>query len=180
MELLELQHIIQAVIQGSTKPVTFDELMLLFEENKDITDKEVKSVIKKLLAKKDSVQELKKIAGGYRYQIKAKYSPWLQKTQGKDNEAEKSSKVLNETLAIIAYKQPITRGEIDLIRGASTHLSIFQELEERGWVKIVAYGGTSKRAALYGTTSEFLEHFNLNSIYDLPELEVHNGINCFR
>ena len=75
-------------------------------------------------------------------------------------------------LAIIAYKQPISRTEIDSIRGAATNTVVFEQLEDKRWIKIVEFGGTKNRAALYGTTREFLEYFNLNSIYELPELEM--------
>lgn len=171
MEPLELQHIVRAIIQGSAKPLNVKEIMLAFTDDANITAVKVQLAIEDLLAMEDPVHELQEIAGGYRYQIKSQYAPWLQKAQGQEALLERPSRVLNEVLAIIAYKQPITRGEIDLLRGASTHLTIFQQLEERGWIKIVAYGGTNKRAALYGTTSEFLAYFGLNSVYDLPVME---------
>jgi segregation and condensation protein B len=170
MEALELQNIIRAIIQGAGKPITFAELMAIFREEKAITANKVKAALKALLVKEDPVLELKEVAGGYRYQIKSQYAPWLQKAYGKENEVAKFSRVLKEVLAIIAYRQPITRQEIDSIRGASTHLSVFQQLEERKLVKIIGYSGTKQPAALYGTTMNFLEYFNLNSMHDLPVL----------
>ncbi len=171
MELPELQHIVKAIIQAAVKPVAFEELMLAFTKEENITDEQIRLVLKNLLKMKDPVQELKEIAGGYRYQIKSQYAPWIRRAQGIEVLVEKNTRIMNEALAIIAYRQPISRQEIDLIRGASTHLSVLQELEERGWVKIVAYGGKKHRAALYGTTVGFLEYFGLNSIYELPDLE---------
>ncbi len=172
MELPELQHIVKAIIQASVKPVTFEELRLAFAREENVTDKQVQVALKNLLKIKDSVQELKEIAGGYRYQIKSQYAPWIRRAQGIEDLVEKNTRIMNEVLAIVAYRQPISRQEIDGIRGAGTHLSVLQELEERGWIKIVAYGGKKHRAALYGTTTGFLEYFNLNSIYDLPALEI--------
>jgi segregation and condensation protein B len=172
MKLQELQHVIRAIIQASTKPVTFAELMLAFTQEEKVTEEQIWKALKILLAVDDPVQELKEIAGGYRYQIKSQYASWIQRSQGIEEPVEKITRITNEPLAIIAYKQPISRQEIDLIRGASTHLSVLQQLEERGWIKIVAYGGKKNRAALYGTTSKFLEYFSLNSIYDLPDLKI--------
>ena len=171
MEPAELQHIIKAIIQATIKPITFEELMQAFTIEENINSKQVRLVLKNLLEVNDPVQELKEIAGGYRYQIKSQYAPWIRRAKGLEDPVEKNTRIMDETLAIIAYKQPISRQEIDLIRGASTNLSVLQQLEERGFIKIVAYGGKKHRAALYGTTDRFLEYFNLNSIYDLPELE---------
>lgn len=171
MELPELQHIVKAIIQAAIKPVTFEELMLAFTVEENITSKQVRLVLKNLLEANEPVQELKEIAGGYRYQIKSQYTPWIRRAQGIEDLVEKNTRIMNEVLAIIAYRQPISRQEIDLIRGASTHLTMLQQLEERGWIEIVAYGGKKHRAALYGTTVGFLEYFGLNSIYELPDLE---------
>ncbi len=171
MELPELQHIVKAIIQAAIKPVIFEELMLAFTVEENITSKQVRLVLKNLLEANEPVQELKEIAGGYRYQIKSQYTLWIRRAQGIEDLVEKNTRIMNEVLAIIAYRQPISRQEIDLIRGASTHLTVLQQLEERGWIKIVAYGGKKHRAALYGTTIGFLEYFGLNSICELPDLE---------
>jgi segregation and condensation protein B len=171
MELSELQHVVRAIIQAAPKPVTFEELMLAFTREENVTGEQIRSALQNLLEANDPVQELKEIAGGYRYQIKTQYAPWIRRVQGMEDLVEKNTRIMNEVLAIIVYKQPISRQEIDLIRGASTNLSVIQQLEERGWIKIVAYGGKKHRAALYGTTVKFLEHFGLNSICELPCLE---------
>jgi len=170
MEKAELKNIVQAIIQASSKPVTLEELYQVFMEDKvdtaDITD-----AIETLLKMNDPIQELKPIAGGYRFHLKSQYVPWIQRAQDPEERADPLPRALLETLAIIAYKQPVSRGEVDLIRGKQTSAFVYQELEERGWAKVVAYGGESKRAALYGTTMTFLEYFGLNSIHDLPNLE---------
>jgi segregation and condensation protein B len=170
MEKVELRNIVQAIIQASPKPVTLEELCQVFTEDKvDTTD--ITDAIETLLKMNDPVQELKPIAGGYRFHLKSQYVPWIQRAQDPEERADPLPRASLETLAIIAYKQPVSRGEVDLIRGKQTSVFVYQELEEREWIKIVAYGGESKRAALYGTTIMFLEYFGLNSIHDLPNLE---------
>lgn len=171
MDRVEVQNIIRAIIQASVKPVRLEELYQVFEEYEEVKAKDIEEAVVALLKIEEPVQELKSVAGGYRYEIKAKYVPWVCKAQDSEAKVEPLSRALIETLAIIAYKQPISRGEADLIRGKSTSWVVFQQLEERGWIKVVAYGGEARRAALYGTTMEFLEYFGLNSIEDLPELE---------
>ena len=170
MDKAEIQNIVQAVIQASTKAVTLQELCFVFEECPKVETADIQEAIEKLLEEKDGVQELKQVAGGYRYQIKMCYTPFIHRYRGVEGEVEPLGRALLETLAIIAYKQPVSRGEADLIRGKNTAWMVFQQLEERGWIKVVAYGGEGRKAALYGTTREFLEYFNLNSIEDLPDL----------
>ena len=171
MDKKELQNILQAVIYASTKPVTLEELCELFTDNKEIETANVQDAITELLKARDSVLELKAVAGGYRYHVRGEFVPWVQRAQDPAERADPLPRALVETLAIIAYKQPISRGEVDLIRGKQSAWEVFGQLEERGWIKIVAYGGESRRAALYGTTMEFLAYFGLNSIHDLPDLE---------
>ena len=171
MEKAELKNIVQAIIQASPKPVTLEELCQVFTEDKEIDTADITDAIETLLKMNDPVQELKPIAGGYRFHLKSQYVPWIQRAQDPEERADPLPRALLETLAIIAYKQPVSRGEVDLIRGKQTSVFVYQELEEREWVKVVAYGGESRRAALYGTTMEFLAYFGLNSIQDLPILE---------
>ena len=171
----ELQDIVRAVIHSATKPVTLEELCELFTENKEVETVDIQDAITALLKAKDSVLELKAVAGGYRYYVRGEFVPWVQRAQDPIERADPLPRALVETLAIIAYKQPISRGEVDLIRGRQSAWEVFEQLEERGWIKVVAYGGESRRAALYGTTMEFLAYFGLNSIHDLPELSELEG-----
>jgi len=170
MDKAELKNIVQAIIQASPKPVTLEELCQVFTEDK-VDTADITEAIETLLKMNDAVQELKPIAGGYRFHLKSQYVPWIQRAQDPEERADPLPRALVETLAIIAYKQPISRGEVDLIRGKQSAWEVFTQLEERGWIKVVAYGGESRRAALYGTTMEFLAYFGLNSIHDLPDLE---------
>lgn len=170
MDKREIQNIVQAVIHSSIKAITLEELCCVFEAYPKVETADVQEALEALLEEKDAVLELKQVAGGYRYQIKSCYTPFIHKHRGVEAEIEPLGRALLETLAIIAYKQPVSRGEADLIRGKNTAWTVFQQLEEREWIKVVAYGGESRRTALYGTTREFLEYFNLNSIEDLPDL----------
>jgi segregation and condensation protein B len=170
MDKVELKNIVQAIIQASPKSVTLEELCQVFTEDK-VDTADIQEAVETLLKMNDPVQELKAIAGGYRYHIRGEFVPWVQRAQDPVERADPLPRALVETLAIIAYKQPISRGEVDLMRGKQSAWEVFEQLEERGWIKVVAYGGESRRAALYGTTMEFLAYFGLNSIHDLPELE---------
>lgn len=163
----ETQNIIHALILASTTPITYEKLVevLAIDEN------QIKTALNQLLKANHPVQQLKKIAGGYQFQIKPEFLPWILKAKGEQSQVEKVTRVMLETLAIIAYKQPITRGEIETLRGGSLHTSILEQLEDRSWIKTIGYGGVSKRASLYGTTKEFLLYFGLNSIHELPALE---------
>lgn len=170
MNQSSLQNIIKAIIQGSNKPVKIDDILRAFVDD-NIEVSMVKAAIKNLLMEDDVTQQLRKIAGGYQYHIKLEYTKWLQRAQEVEVDESKLPRALVETLAIIVYKQPISRGEIELLRGCQTHLTVYNQLEERGWVRVVAYGGERNTAALYGTTEEFLEYFGLSSVFDLPDLE---------
>ena len=111
---------------------------------------------------------IKQLAGTYQLTTKQSVADTIKKLVENPTSQVLTSASL-EVLAIIAYKQPVSRGEADLIRGKSTSWMVFEQLEERGWIKVVAYGGdSSRRTALYGTTLEFLEYFGLNDIQDLP------------
>jgi len=168
MEQAEIRDVIHAIILAATSPVTYDKLV---EVLSDVDNNHIKTALNQLLKTNYPIQQLVKIAGGYRFQIKQEFAPWIAKATGEQNKREKVTRVMLETLAIIAYKQPITRGEIETIRGGNLHATILEQLEERNWIKIIGYGGVSKRAGLYGTTKEFLVYFGLNSVHELPAIE---------
>ena len=170
MEPAEIRDIIYAIILASTSPITYDRLVEVFSP--DIDENQIKTALGPLLKAKHSVQQLVKVAGGYQFQIKSQFAPWILKAKGGQETSQKLSKVMLETLAIIAYKQPITRGEIETMRGSSLHATVLPQLEKRGWVQVVGYAGAAKRATLYGTTKEFLLYFGLNSIHELPAMEL--------
>jgi segregation and condensation protein B len=117
--------------------------------------------------------ELKKVASGYRFQVRAELSPWVGRLF--EERPPKYSRALLETLTIIAYRQPLTRSDIEAIRGVSLSSSIMQTLLERDWIRVVARKDTPGRPGLYGTTRHFLDYFNLNSLSDLPTVGFASG-----
>jgi len=112
--------------------------------------------------------ELRRIGTGWRFQTKEKYSPWLRKLGG--NKTPRYSRALLETLSIIAYRQPVTRGDIEEIRGVGVSSDTIRTLEERNWVAQIGHRDVPGRPALFGTTQGFLEYFNMTSLRELPEL----------
>ncbi|MCA9749932.1 MAG: SMC-Scp complex subunit ScpB, partial [Romboutsia sp.] len=103
------------------------------------------------------------------FELKQEYGKYLQRFNGESREI--LPRALLETLTIIAYKQPVSRGEIAIIRGVDTHLTVYQQLEERGFIRVSGYGGDVGRAMLYSTTKKFLQYFGLNSLTDLPDFD---------
>jgi len=116
----------------------------------------------------DRGYELKKIASGFRYQTRVDIQPWVSKLRAE--KPPRYSRAFMETLALIVYRQPITRAEIEDVRGVSVSSSIFKVLLEREWVKIVGHKEVPGRPAMYGTTKKFLDYFNLKTLNELPSL----------
>jgi segregation and condensation protein B len=169
MEQAEIRDIINAVILASSEPISYDKLLAIFPA--DVNENQIKLALSQLLKMKGSVQHLVKVAGGYQFQIKKEFAPWIVKAKGEQELTEKLSRVALETLAIIAYKQPVSKGEIETMRGGSLHATALPQLEEKGWIQVVGYAGANKRTMLYGTTRDFLLYFGLNSVHELPSLE---------
>jgi segregation and condensation protein B len=112
--------------------------------------------------------ELKEVASGFRYQVRQDVHPWVARLW--TERQTKYSRALLETLALIAYRQPITRGEIEQIRGVAVSTNIVKTLEEREWVRVVGYRDVPGKPALFGTTKNFLDYFNLKSLDELPPM----------
>jgi len=115
-----------------------------------------------------------KIASGYRFQVRSDVSRWVSRLF--EEKPPKYSKALMETLAIIAYRQPVTRGDIEDIRGVSVSTNMIQTLLEREWVKVLGHKEVPGRPALYGTTKKFLDYFNLSTLNELPTLQELQGL----
>ncbi len=166
----ELKKIIEAIIFASAKPLSPKQIQTLFADYEQPEITEIETEIASII---DDYRlrpiELKQVASGYRFQIRAGFSPWIGKLF--EEKPPKYSRALLETLSIIAYRQPVTRGDIEDIRGVSVSTSIIQTLLERDWIKIVAYKEVPGKPALYGTTKLFLDYFNLNALSNLPTLQ---------
>jgi segregation and condensation protein B len=173
MQQDKLVKIIKSIILSHNKYVSIDDLEQAFVPEDKVTRDDIKKAFGVISNEDDQIYELVKVAGEYNIQIKQEFCPWVKRFKGEPK--EELPRALLETLAIIAYKQPISRGEIAIIRGCETHLTVYQQLEEREWIRGIGYGGESGRALLYTTTKCFLQYFGLNAVHELPELELSSG-----
>jgi len=166
----KLQAIIEAALMVAGYPLTISAIQNLFPEEEQPSTSDIKSILTNLkdrYAHQGGI-ELTEVANGYRFQTKPELSPWLSKLL--EERAPRYSRAFLETLAIIAYKQPITRAEIEDIRGVTVSSNIVKTLVEREWIRIIGYKEVPGKPAIYGTTKEFLDYFNLKSLTGLPTL----------
>ncbi len=169
IEQNKLKNIIEAALMAVAKPMTVEQLMQLFAEEERPSTNAVKEAITALQA--DSTErgvELKEVASGYRYQAKQEYSEWLSRLW--EEKPAKYSRAALETLALIAYRQPVTRAEIEDVRGVGVSSSIIKTMIEREWIRVVGHRDVPGRPALYATTKQFLDYFNMKSLEELPTL----------
>jgi segregation and condensation protein B len=166
---LPITGIIEAVLLTAGKPLTVQQLRDVFDENGRPTYKAVEQALVELeqLCSGRGI-ELKKVASGYRLQVRESFAPWVARLF--EEKPPRYSRALLETLALIGYRQPITRGEIEDIRGVAVSSNIIRTLVEREWVKIVGHREVPGRPAMYATTRQFLDYFNLTSLEQLPPL----------
>jgi segregation and condensation protein B len=165
----ELKNIIEAALLVAGQPLTVDRMAAMFPEDSRPTREEIRAVLQLLEEEYASRGvELKQIERGYRLQTREKYSAWLCRLA--EERPARYSRALLETLAIIAYRQPVTRADIEDIRGVAVSTEIVRTLSERGWVREVGRKEVPGRPVLYGTSREFLEYFNLSKLEDLPPL----------
>ena len=172
MENLSL--IIEALLFSSSRPLSEKEILSAFDLRSPPTSNEIKEALKSIEEKySENSIELVKVASGYRLRIRQEYSSWVAKLW--EAKPQKYSRALLETLALIAYKQPITRGEIEDVRGVSVSSQIIRTLLDRSWIKVVGHRDVPGRPALFSTTKDFLDDLNLSKLSDLPELpEIQN------
>lgn len=173
IERLKLSQLLEAAFFVSDTPLNLKQLKTELLINYQLSHQEIREVINELVIKyKDSGINLVKVASGYRFETITALSDDLAFFVAKLNKekAPKYSRALLETLALIAYKQPITRGEIEEIRGVAVSSYIMKTLLERNWVKVVGNKEVPGRPSLYATTKAFLDYFSLTSLTQLPEL----------
>ena len=166
----QLQKIIEAALMIAGHPLSIAQLQRLFDEAEQPTTADIQSALKALIQRYEEMSgiELKEVASGYQFQAKTNLSPWL--TRLWEERPQRYSRALLETLALIAYRQPITRAEIEEIRGVTVSSHITKTLLEREWIRVIGYREVVGKPALYGTTKNFLDHFNLKSLDELPTL----------
>jgi len=165
----ELKNIVEAALLVAGVPLTIDKLLTLFPEESRPSRDDVRRALDDIGQDCENRGiELKRIDQGYRFQTRQKYAEWIARLS--EERPVRYSRALLETLAIIAYRQPVTRGEIEDIRGVAVSTEIIKTLLGREWVREVGRRDVPGRPVLYGTTRGFLEHFNLRSLEEMPPL----------
>ncbi|MBI5462851.1 MAG: SMC-Scp complex subunit ScpB [Gammaproteobacteria bacterium] len=169
MSEITLKHILEAALLAAGRPLSLDDMRNLFPES-DMPEAPVLRAALEDLANDYAGRglEVAEVASGFRIQVRQTMERWISRLW--EDRPPKYSRALLETLALIAYRQPITRGEIEDIRGVTVSTSIMKTLQEREWIRVVAHRDVPGRPAMYGTTREFLDYFNLKSLEDLPSL----------
>ena len=161
-----LSKIIEGALMVSHEPLTLQEIANLFDNNKP-SKNEIKQIVDKLNESyKNNAFEIVLVASGYRLQVRPGYDQWLSKLNKQSS--TRYSKAFLETLVIIAYKQPVTRGDIEDIRGVSVNPQIIRNMIEFEWIKVVGHKESPGKPELLATTKKFLDYFNLKSLSDLP------------
>lgn len=169
MEQIEIQHFVEAALLAAGRPLSIDQLKGLFDGRSAPEKAEIRTAIKALNESyADRGFLIAEVASGFRIQIRASMAERLHKLW--EERPPRYSRALFETLALIAYRQPITRGEIEEIRGVSVSSNIVRTLMERDWIRVVGHRDVPGRPAMFGTTKAFLDYFGLKKLEELPEL----------
>lgn len=172
MNTEQLKAIIESALLAAGEPLNLERLRNLFvdlPEEERPTTTTLRNVLSELASNcADRGIELKEIASGFCFQVKQEFAPWIKKLW--EERPPRYSRALLETLAVIVYRQPVTRGEIEQIRGVAVSSNIVKTLLDHEWIKIVGQREVPGRPSLYATTREFLDHFNLRSLDELPPL----------
>lgn len=169
MTAAPLKHIVEAALVAAGAPLSLDQLLGLFGEDERPERAALSAVLRELASEYQSRGiEIVEVASGYRVQVRASVAPWVARLW--EAKAPRYSRALLETLSLIAYRQPVTRGEIEEIRGVAVSTHIIKTLSEREWVRVVGHRDVPGRPALYATTRKFLDYFGLRSLNDLPPL----------
>lgn len=169
MQIEQLKPIIEAALLASSQPMTVHQLGDIFNEADDVSPELIARTLEALAGDCDGRGvELKEVASGFRYQVRQDVHAWISRMW--TEKPSRYSRALLETLALIAYRQPITRPEIEQIRGVVVSSNIIKTMEEREWIRVVGYRDVPGKPALFGTTRAFLDYFNLKSLDQLPPL----------
>lgn len=166
---VELRNIIEGALLAAGRPLSVDELLALFAEDDRPERVDLRKALDMLQAEFEGRGiELKEVSSGYRIQVRKELAPWMSRLW--EERPARYSRALLETLALVAYRQPITRGEIEEVRGVTVSTHIIRTLLERGWVRIVGHRDVPGHPEMFGTTKEFLDYFSLKSLDELPTL----------
>ncbi len=164
----DLKLVLEAALLAAVEPLTLADLKRMFEQ--DLSSEVLRKVLEELRGEwHGRGVELIQVADGWRFQTRAEMQPWLSRL--KNEKPPRYSRAVLETLAIVAYRQPVTRGDIEDIRGVSVNPNIIKTLEERGWIEAIGHRDVPGRPALFGTTGHFLSDLGLRTLSELPPLE---------
>ncbi len=170
MEINKLKNILEAVLLGTDRVLTVIHMEGLFELDEERpTRDEIRKALHDMAEDYETRgYELKQVASGFRLQVRQEYATWVGRLW--EERPARYTRALLETMALIAYRQPITRGEIEEVRGVSVSSNIIKTLLERDWIKVLGHKDVPGKPTLYGTTKQFLDYFNLKSLDQLPTL----------
>jgi len=164
-----LCNVVEAVLMAAGRPVTIDQMLELFEEHERPAAADLRDALADLDRRFEGTGiEVREVSSGWRVQVRQQYSGTVSRLW--QERPSRYSRALLETLALIAYRQPITRGEIEDIRGVTVASTIMRTIQERGWIRVVGHREVPGHPELLGTTREFLDYFGLKSLDDLPTL----------
>lgn len=174
MDSTQLKLILEAALFAANQPLSIDRMLTLFLDGVQPTREEIYAALESLKADYEQRGvELNEVSSGFRFQTRQQFAPWIARLW--EERPQRYSRALLETLSLIAYRQPVTRAEIEDVRGVAVSSQIIKTLEERGWVRVVGHKDLPGRPALLATTREFLDYFNLKSLDQLPPLaEIRN------
>ncbi|WP_126454720.1 SMC-Scp complex subunit ScpB [Sulfuriflexus mobilis] len=165
-----IKKVVEAALLASGQALNIDRIMSLFAEGDFQPEKkDIRAALDAIAEDcKDRGIELREVASGFRLQVREDMAPWISRLW--EEKPQRYTRALLETLALIAYRQPVTRGEIENVRGVAVSSNIIKSLTEREWIKVVGHRDVPGKPAMYGTTREFLDYFNLKSLDELPTL----------
>ena len=168
IDLLHVKRVLEAALLSSTEPLTVQQLKRLFGGEVDADN--IRKVLDELKGEwQERSIELTPVASGWRFRVKPEYQSHIDRITAE--KAPRYSRAVLETLAIVAYRQPVTRGDIEDVRGVAVSPATLKSLEDRGWIEAIGHRETPGRPALFATTKKFLDDLNLRSLEELPPLE---------
>ncbi len=169
MEQKKLLCVLEAILISAEKPLSVDRLMQYFPPEQEINKGRLRDALSELAGRcYERGFELRQVAGGSRFQTREEYKEWVSRHW--DERPPRYSRALLEILALIMYRQPITRAEIEEIRGVAVSSNIIRTLQERDWIKVIGHKEVPGRPEMFGTTPQLLDYFNLSSLDELPDL----------
>jgi len=164
-----IKKIIEGALLAAGKSLDIVHIERLFEDSERPPRDQLKAALEEIDADcRERGFSLKKTASGYRFQVDQEFAPWVNRLW--EEKPKRYSRAMLETLSLIAYRQPLTRGDIELVRGVAVSSEIIKTLQEREWIRVVGYRDVPGKPALFATTKQFLDYFNLKSLDDLPAL----------